>query len=195
MGKEDEYVEMDNILQQVGTIEFWFKPNWDGDAPETYRLFDASAGAFFWSIGKGEAVGIRVQELGFFHEDAADNDYMNQINSDVISAGQWYHLAGTWDFENKESKFYLNGEEVASTNGMGDFPLLSPKIRIGNNVGPKATKNGPDSVIDEFAIYAKVLEADEIKRDMETSTYVLEPVYGLPTMWGKVKSEVSITKF
>ena len=187
IGKEDEYVEMPNVIEPVGTMEFWFKPNWDGGDPETYRLFDASFGAVFWFIGKG-LVGERIHELGFFLEDAADSDFINQTNSNVIeSAGQWYHLAATWDFDSKESKFYFNGEEVASSGGLGDFPELNPQPRIGENLGIKDAENGADSDFDEFAIYARVLEADEIKQDMEELSYFVEPRYRLAAVWGEIK--------
>ena len=44
IGEEDEYVEIPNVLKPEGTLEFWFKPNWQGDTAETYRLFDAACG-------------------------------------------------------------------------------------------------------------------------------------------------------
>jgi len=188
IGEKGEYVEMPNVIEPVGTIEFWFKPNWDGADLATYRLFDASAGAIFWLMGKGVLVNDRVNELGFFFEDAADSDFVIQTNSNVIeSAGKWYHLAATWDFENKESKFYFNGEEVASGAGLGDFPELSPQPRLGDNLGPKDAEHGADSVIDEFAIYGRVLEPDEIKQDMEELSYHVESRYKLTTVWGKIK--------
>ena len=54
IGLKDEYVEIPEVLTPAGTIEFWFKPNWDGTIEETYRLFDATIAAKAWSIGKGK---------------------------------------------------------------------------------------------------------------------------------------------
>lgn len=191
-GKADEYIEISIALETKGTIEFWFKPNWDGSDAESYRIFDASTAAIFFCVGKGAQVGEREDELLFCFEDAADTDfYMPVLAADVIAAGKWHHLAATWDFEAKEAKFYINGEESAMVNGLGDFPPLDPKPRIGfnNQHGYKVAANGADGVIDEFAIYTKVLEPDEIKQDMEKLAYAVEPSHKLPVIWGKIKSE------
>ena len=170
IGEKDEYVEMPNVLEPVGTIEFWFKPNWDGADPQTYRLFDASAGAIFWLIGKGVMANDRTYELGFFFEDAADADFVNQTNSNVIeSADKWYHLAATWDFESKEAKFYFNGEEVASSGGLGAFPELNPLPRIGENLGPKDAENGADSDFDEFAMIPKSKFIEVWSKNVDTN--------------------------
>ena len=188
IGEEDQYVEISNILGAKGTIEFWFKPNWNGDEVKTYRLFDAADSLIFWFIGKG-LMNERVEEFGLFFEDAADADFWVKTDANVIFAGNWYHLAATWDFTSKEAKFYINGEAVANTGGLGDFPKLDAKARIGSNAESmyKAADNGADGIIDEFAIYAKALNAEEIKRDMENLIYSVEPHHKLPVVWGNIK--------
>ena len=44
------------LLKPEGTLEFWFKPNWQGDPSETYRLFDAASDKIFWFVGKASPV-------------------------------------------------------------------------------------------------------------------------------------------
>jgi hypothetical protein len=193
IGKKDQYVEITNILQPMGTIEFWFKPNWDGSDGDTYRLFDANTGSIYYEIGKGKETGGRTETFGFYFEDASDADFQDwQIPAtDAIpKAGEWYHIAATWDFEKeKKAHFFINGEEVGDVAGIGQFPQLNPNPKIGFNVGTgyMAAANGADGVIDEFAIYGKALSADEIKRDMEKLFLAVEPSDKLATMWGRIK--------
>ena len=195
IGKKDQYVEIPNILQPTATVEFWFKPNWDGSDSDTYRLFDANTGSIYFEIGKGKEMGGRTNTFGFYFEDATDADYQDwQIPAaDAIpKAGVWYHVAVTWDFENeKKARLYINGKESGvSPNIGGGFPQLNPNPRIGFNVdtGYMPASNGADSVIDEFVIYGKALSADEIKRDMESiKGFAVEPNGKLTTTWGRIK--------
>lgn len=88
--------------------------------------------------------------------------------------------------------FYVNGEEVATAKDIGDFPPLNPNPRIGFNNAPvyKIADHGADGVIDEFAIYPKALDSNEIQRDMTELAYAVEPSYKLPTLWGRIKSGI-----
>ena len=52
IGKKGEYVETCNVLRPDGTVEFWFKPNGDGDEAQTCRLSDAADSLIFLFIGK-----------------------------------------------------------------------------------------------------------------------------------------------
>lgn len=116
IGPADEYVEIPGtVLTPACTIMFWFKPNWAGDDPSTYRLFDANTAAIYFMISKGKTPGDRDQTFGFYFEDAADADFQDwePLAADVVTANEWMHLAATWDFESsKEAHFYINGEEV-----------------------------------------------------------------------------------
>lgn len=190
IGKEDEYVEIPNVLQPTATIEFWFKPNWDGGDGDTYRLFDATFGDKYFFIGKAsEHADFPNNRIGFGFEDAADGDWRDNTMtdaSDIISAGNWYHLAVTWEFPGPAT-FYIDGEEIGSHTA-GGFPNLNPNPRIGFNcIDYVAAKYGADGIIDEFAIYAKVLETDEIQRDMEELSLAVEPYEKLSVTWGKIK--------
>lgn len=189
-GKADEYIEIPNVLEPAGTIEFWFKPNWDGSDAETYRIFDASTAAIFFCIGKGAQVGERAEELTFCFENAADTDiFMSVIAEGIIKVGKWHHLAATWDFDSSEAAFYVNGEEVASAEDIGGFPPLdtNPRIGFNNQHAYKVADNGADSVIDEFAIYPRTMDSNDIKRDMAELAYAIEPYCKLPVLWGRIK--------
>ena len=139
-------------------------------------------------MGRG-LTGERIPDFGFFLEDAIDTDFIIKTDANVISVDTWYHIAATWDFGSGKANFYINGEEAASSDGLGKFPELTPKARIGFNAesGYKAADNGANGIIDEFAIYDKALSADEIKRDMKQLAYSVEPDHKLATVWGNIK--------
>jgi len=43
------YIEIPGkVLKPNGTIEFWFKPSWDGGDGEDFRIFDASMGSILY---------------------------------------------------------------------------------------------------------------------------------------------------
>lgn len=195
IGAKDQYVEIPNVLTPACTVEFWFKPNWDGSAKETYRLFDANTGSIYFMIGKGKTTGDRETTFGFYFEDMTDADYQDWETpaADAIpKAGEWYHIAVTWDFENeKKACCYINGELVAESPPIGaGFPQLNPNPRIGFNVdtGYMPAANGADGVFDEFLIYQRALTAEEIKRDMAERGAPVEPRDRLPAVWGLLKS-------
>ena len=146
-------------------------------------------------IGKGKAVGEDETTFGFYLEDAADTDFQEwavPVNGTIV-ANTWYHTATTWDFDAGEAKFYIDGQEVAQVSGLGDFPPLNANPRIGFNVdtGYMPAANGADSIIDEFAIYNRVLGVEEINQDMiELTRVAVESVHKLAVMWGEIKAEL-----
>lgn len=168
IGARDEHVQISNILTPACTIEFWFKPNWDGSNPATFRLFDANTGAIYFMIGKGKTTGDRDTTFGFYLEDAADADFQDwetPATDAIPAANQWYHLATTWDFDAGEARFYINGEEVGSVTGLGNFPTLNtnPVIGFNSNAAYMAASSGADGVIDEFSIYSRALTVEELQ--------------------------------
>ncbi len=191
--KKNEYVEITNILELQTTVEFWFKPNWDGTDSESYRLFDACTAPIYFMIGKGKTPGDRDQTFGLYLEDSADTDFQNWEvpAAGTIEAEKWYHIAVTWDFDAGEAKFYINGEESSSVMGLGSFPTLNdnPTIGFNNDSGNMPATNGADAIMDEFLIYNVVLDIDDIVDDMNKGTIAVEPSDKLSTAWGEIKSE------
>ena len=63
----DQYIEFDYLMTDPGTVEFWFKPYWNGDAAGTFRLFDANNAVFLFSIRKGAVIGERENEFLYYN--------------------------------------------------------------------------------------------------------------------------------
>jgi len=190
---EDDYIELANILTEAGTIEFWFKPDWDGSDPEDYRLFDAGTGSIYFFIAKGaNHADINPEDFGLYFEDASDADWQDiEFNPDgVIVAGQWHHIAATWEFGGGSAFMYINGEQLAtSPRTLGDFPPLNPNIRFGLEVIVYvASRNGAKGVMDEIAVYDRALTIDEIAIDLAELGFAVEPMDKAASVWGRIKS-------
>ena len=190
---EDDYIELTNILTEAGTIEFWFKPDWDGSDPEDYRLFDAGTGSIYFFKAKGaNHADINPEDFGLYFEDASDADWQDiEFNPDgVILAGQWHHIAATWEFGSGSAFLYINGEEMAtSPNMLGTFPPLNPNMRFGLEVIVYvASRNGAKGVMDEIAVYDRALTIDEIAIDLAELGFPVEPVDKAASVWGEIKS-------
>ena len=67
------FLEIPGLLKAKGTIEFWFKPSWDGADGNDYRLFDASLKPICFFITKGaDHDDWNNNEFGMMSEDVAD---------------------------------------------------------------------------------------------------------------------------
>jgi len=192
---KDDYIEIPgSVLTKEGTIEFWFKPDWNGDDDEDFRIFDASLGGIYFFIAKGaDHADINPQDFGFYFEDASDADWQDiEFNpADIIKAGQWYHIAATWKFGGGKAFLYLNGEQIAtSPNILGAFPALNPNPRFGLEVIEYVpSKHGATGVIDDIAIYNRALIVDEVAADMLQLGFAVKRTKDKATStWGHVKN-------
>jgi hypothetical protein len=164
-------------LAPIGSLAFWFLPNWDGGGDEDCRIFDASFNGIYFFIGKGSAhADITPADLGFYYEDQADADWQDVEfdPADVIRMEEWFHVAVTSEFHGGNPYMYINGEEMAtSANVTGAFPGLSEKPRFGTEtILHIAIDSGADGVIDEIAMYGRVLDPNELEGLMEADLAV-----------------------
>ncbi|TKJ37661.1 MAG: hypothetical protein CEE38_06205 [Planctomycetes bacterium B3_Pla] len=163
---QDDYIEIPNIISEVGTMSFWFKPDWDGSDPADYRLFDASLGGIYFFISKGaDHADINPEDFGFYFEDATDADYQGiEIDpAGVILADTWFHVAVTWEFNGGPAILYINGEEVSRADTLGPLPALHANPRFGlQTIDYIASANGATGVIDDIMIYEIALAPAEI---------------------------------
>ena len=191
------YIEVPIKIGSEGTIELWFKPDWTGGDSKTYRIFDATFGTKYFFIGVGgESDSFPRNQIGFYTEDAPDKHWHSvvDLNETAMEAGKWYHIAATWKYDGGEVAFYLNGEPAtvvdSTANPLGGVPELNAASRIGlSATNYMSAANGANGTIDEFKIYSRVLEPDEIKEAMEARS-AIEPVGKVSIMWGRLKSRL-----
>lgn len=193
---KDDYIEINNILTESGTVEFWFKPDWGGDDKEDFRLFDASTGAIYFFLAKGSAHDCCAPDkFGFYFEDASDADWQN-ITFDAegnLNASEWFHIAATWEFGGGFAFLYLNGEEIATSPVvLGGFPPLNALPRFGlEPLVYVASTNGATGIMDEIAIYDRALAPDEIAQDMDELQLPVEALDKAASTWGEIKASYS----
>lgn len=122
--------------------------------------------------GPSEYFGLAVfQNKALFSIDADGAHYANVKSTNDVPAGQWIHLAGTYDLHTL--KLFVNGRLVNSKPYSGTFVFGDENpIIVGGNTNTKGRKwvdcfNGR---IDEVRLYNRVLseaEIGEISREGE----------------------------
>ena len=107
----------------------------------------------------------------------------------------WHHLVGTLG-KDGEMKLYVDGEEVASRKSKGGLLTANPKqpLELGGDgvsaVGAYPANARTACLLDEFAIYHRVLEPAEItKRHAEPGAEPAEAVLACSFDGGGVKDE------
>lgn len=149
-----------------GTISFWFKPNWNGS--------DVGGQVFFRQNGTNNFFGLHKMGSQFYL-------YVTDTTGDptralrvglaaadtirLIKAGEWHHVAATWEAATGQLRFFFNGKEYASfASNLGTPMVFGPS-------GPFSIGSEPDdlriidSVLDDFRIFDTPKSAEEILRD------------------------------
>ncbi len=130
-----------NIQKSQGTIEFWVRPNWDGNDGQDHTFFE---------IGKAWYNRIRIAKDGAnnlrFFIWSADTEYDLGHSLASWKAGEWHHIAAAWG--NGTMTLYVDGNKVAS-RAMEPPATLDDDIHIGSNAWNVAQA---DAVMDEFRI-------------------------------------------
>ena len=110
-------------------------------------------------------------------------------NQSQVKKDEWLYMTATYDAKDT-IKIYENAEEIASVGGMGKpAPQNDTDVNIGgwtNN-----TSETLDGILYEVAIFASVLEQEDIEELMEKGMLTLlpvEPADKLATTWGSIKS-------
>ena len=112
----------------------------------------------------------------------------NSVNSTVFAkSGEWYHVAATWTEQSGKIIIYVNGEEKNSAVAAGKVSFKSGRqLAIGGN--DQITYPGTnlfDGIIDEFRIYNRALDKNEIREIM--SALDVSPGAKLTVTWGELK--------
>ena len=138
-----EYAVDGNLDAQQGSIEFWVKPEWNGDDEESY---------IFVEVGEEWFNRLRIMKDGannlrFMVWDSA-TEYGVAYNVNHWRAGDWHHIAATWG--SNQIALYEDGKLVGSSPAYLPDPdyLKDKKIYIGH----LESYQPPMAVIDELRI-------------------------------------------
>ena len=166
-GTHARYPIADNIDSNMGTIEFWIKPNWDADG--TSRTFVEAGNRF----NNGILVAIDgLNNLRFIQW--GDNPQTPQIESSyergvAIGASdwkrdQWHHLAVTWNQSAQSIAFYLDGQLRSSDSGVRMANFSTSDFIMGARAGGSQPS---DATFDEFRISSRARTTNEVAESFE----------------------------
>ena len=136
------YATEGNINRTQGAIEFWIKPDWDGGDGQGYTFFE---------VGNNWFNRIRIMKDGannlrFMLWDSA-TEYGVAYNVASWNAGEWHHIAATWEETN--IALYVDGQQRSSSNTANPPDTLADTIFIGSSLWNDQQAN---AVIDEIRI-------------------------------------------
>ena len=108
--------------------------------------------------------------LGISHQDNKGQDYESSRVLGPADLGRWVHLATAYDARKGRVIHYLDGKEVAQLTLKHSIPLRIGDADIGNWTVHDNKEHRPRSLngrIDEFAIFGRVLDPEEVRRIYE----------------------------
>lgn len=110
------------------------------------------------------------------------------IGQKVVKVGEWTHVAATWDSKDFSHKIFINGEldSVGKQTGKGINTKSPETLKIGAQI--TGTARYFKGLIDEVAIYSRILNENEIRKDMKTGLLPVEHRGKLTNTWSKIKT-------
>ncbi|NOY80912.1 MAG: LamG domain-containing protein [Kiritimatiellaeota bacterium] len=146
--------------KRAGALCLWVRPTWDGNDGRNHIFFQddlpfspPGKGAFRlwqWSLGA----------LRFDVRDAGDHYVVSRRSADW-RAGEWHHIAATWD-ASSGTTLYVDGDALA-TRRFSFTPRPGKQLIFGG-----------DGDVDDIRIYNRVLNSAQIRRVMQGLR--LEPI-------------------
>jgi hypothetical protein len=135
------YTATGNIASTQGAVEFWFRPNWNGDDGGNHTLFWWGEDPVFFHLRKD---GISNLVFDRFFDGGSCGAPVNVAD---WKAGEWHHLAFTW--EGTAMVLYVDGRVVAQAICEGVANPGASSFYVGSGIGGNQSVDG---IIDEFRI-------------------------------------------
>ncbi len=174
----DTGLDLDADIGTTGTISFWYKPNTNWNGGGDRMLVDAGTTEdnkyFFVALLNSGILRFRI-------EDSNDGDYQLDTGAKSFVAGDWHHIAITWDLPGDRMEVYIDGtlDTAITPNTSGSWGALG-SVYLGDNRStyhPSGTPNSANGVIDEVYIYSGVRSTTQIQADMNaTHTCAVTPL-------------------
>ncbi len=147
-----EYLSEGNINQARGTLALWAMINWDGTRDDIYCTFFGLKG---WGL-LYKYTNQTIMTFGWIKSDAQYH-YGCTAGIEHWKAGDWHHIAITWDAPVGVRRLYLDGELAAE----GEIPSTHPGEKhmvVGSSFGANPAR----AVLDEVYIWDQPLTAEQI---------------------------------
>ena len=160
-----------NIELDQGTIDFWYRPNYDESLNEERRIFGVGAESFGDpGFRLRHSSGGTSRELEFFMTDGNLAFQFSRIDSSAYDfvPGEWIHMRVTWDTQVAAGvpvmRMFLGTKQltevVYEARATGPINLGAEDAGMGIYIGAWDDGNqgdNADGAIDEFRIYDQVL--------------------------------------
>ena len=136
------YTTAGNLDKAMGTIEFWVRPNWQGDDGQMHIFFETGPNA-------DSGIQIGKDSIGTLHFIIWKQSDLSDVVYNITDwhAGEWHHIVASWQAQ----KMILNvdGQRTEIFNTVGDLDAFGTSLFIGSspNLGWEA-----DAVMDELRI-------------------------------------------
>ena len=155
-------------LTEKFTVEFWAERSENDRGPKGNHMLGVFGENSYWTLSFNAGSRYRIA-----FDDGAPRLYsINPLSK------EWMHVALVYDVDTAII-VYLNGVEDKRT------PEKPPIINAGEG---SITVGGFNGIMDEVAIYNRVLSPDEIKRDMaKVGGLAVSPPGKMPSTWGRIK--------
>lgn len=164
-GAEIRYPVAGSLDPKAGTVEFFIQPKWDGNAGKPHVFFQA--GRAFENSLLVQIDGANNVRLITWGDDPTTQTVEKNVERGVAfsaagwKAGEWHHLAATWDDSGRQLALYVDGRLADSTNkGVVIGPLSSADFALGTALDGA---NAADAVVDELRISKRGRGAEEVK--------------------------------
>jgi hypothetical protein len=164
----DDYVEIPDSssldITNNLTIEAWVYLD-KLTAPYTCIVTKtAPSQARYSFVVGGQNSGFNGRVAFFVSKDGSPN-YSAQYSNTILNLGQWYHIAGTYEFQGDGSsvmKVFVNGALDSTPNPLAVGPIFSGSspLRIGARITVPICS--VDGIIDEVRIYNTALSSQVI---------------------------------
>lgn len=150
------HTSYNNFFEEEGTIEFWFRPEWDGDDGKNHTIMSAGLTFFIGKSSDGYLYACFV----------APDSSLILVATDVSiwKAGVWQHIAITWK-QGKDLIMYINGSQVSSTPYIDKRVYIDQQVEMIFGTSIHLKINGSDGYFDELRILNTSRDSSDIQAD------------------------------
>ncbi|MDB5334442.1 MAG: hypothetical protein JWN70_61 [Planctomycetaceae bacterium] len=173
-----DYATDNNVLAARGTVEFEIRPDWNGNTNTGFAFFkvgdnfnngmllaiDGNSNLRLFQWGDDPTTPV----IEKFAERGVSVDVSNWV------AGEWHHIAATWDGASHQLALYLDGQSIGSiSNGVVIDSFSSSYLSIGaDTLGLSSAQ----AAFDDFQISNRVRSPAEILADYGANRNDFAPV-------------------
>lgn len=186
------YIDLDganftpsDIPVDAMTLCAWFNIENTG---EHHAIFNARAEDSTWVVHP-EVRNVDNQFRWLLR--AAGGQTIFDVRAGQPVVGQWMHFAGTYDSAAGVAYLYINGEPTGSEPARIPNAKIASDWKLGARVGYNIDNARPfTGLMDDFCIYKKALNQDEIREVMTGGPPGAAPVPdegSLISTWGEIK--------